>query len=158
MSDRKLLAEHSDFAKEYDYEEGKLADSYYQKSGSTYPGISYECKKNVARGFDIWFRVEVDQGNNICAGFVAPYDDKAWQKGRDMPEEIQKQLQLNIDENRENGWWIYWEYLPRHDRNRPCNFKNANEQYLDLFDSDGFKKFIDGSVESIREMLNSLKY
>jgi hypothetical protein len=68
---KKKLSNQSD----YEFDNYKLVNSYYDKKRSTYPGISYFCKSLSKPGVDLWFRIEMD--NRLFAGFCTPLNEKA---------------------------------------------------------------------------------
>lgn len=137
---------------QYDYEfaDYKLVNNYYEKKGSSYPGISYFCK-SLGNGLDLWFRVEID--HHIFVGFCTPFNDKACGKqlSENEIEIILPKLEPYID-----GWWVYWEYLPKDDEIHAINFKEFNDEYLSLFDESTFNSFIETSVNSINYMLDKI--
>lgn len=138
---------------QYDYEfnDSKI-NNYYERKGSTYPGISFFCKSLSKPGVDLWFRIEI--AYCIYAGFCTPLNDKFSEKQL-SDEEIK--ITLPNFEPCVDGWWIYWEFLPIDDNNLSPNFKEFNEEYLNLFNEAQFNSFIDKSIMSIKNMLDNYK-
>lgn len=52
--------------------------------------------------------------------------------------------------------WIAWKYMGYDMDERP-NFKHHNDAFYDLIEEDGFKRFVDKSMETIDELMASLK-
>lgn len=149
-----LIFKEEDKLQAYSYKENnyKTVNTYYDKKGSTYPGLSYFIKSLDKKDVDLLLRFEINY--NLFAGFCTPYKNKF--NGKQLDTDEINNL-LCIDEQCNSGWWIYWEYLP-HDNESTCpNFKDFNEAYFDLFDECKFNKFIDLCVESILNLLDRLK-
>lgn len=138
----------------YSYKEDNynLVDTYYNKKVSTYPGLSYLVKK-LDDDIDLLFRFEIDYC--LFAGFCTSKNGKSEGKQLDK-EEIQELIYST--EDRSNGWWIYWEYLPQDQSLNSPNFKAFNESNLDLFDYDKFEEFIDLCENKIIEIFGRLKF
>ena len=52
--------------------------------------------------------------------------------------------------------WIAWKYMGYDMDERP-NFKHHNDAFYDLIEEEGFKRFVDKSMETIDELMASLK-
>lgn len=134
---------------DYEFDNFRLVKSYYERKGSSFPGISYYCKSLQKPGVDLWFRIEIDYC--IFAGFCTPNNDKACGKQFNDIEvrTITSKLQPRVD-----GWWTYWEYLPKNDEMNSPNFKQFDEEYLKLYDETTFCSFVEECVNSIKSMWN----
>lgn len=130
----------------------KLVNTYYNKKGSTCPGLSYFIKTLDKKDVDLVLRFEIN--HHLFAGFCTPYKNKF--DGKKLNKNEINNL-LDIQENCDNGWWIYWEYLPQFKESIRPDFKDFNEAYFDLFDDHKFKEFIDLCEESILNILSKLK-
>lgn len=127
------------------------AERYYHVKSTTNPGISYNTGKKI-NGKDIWFRIEL--GIYLYCGFVTSKDGD-WVQC-DLTEKEIKEL-VGVDA-RIDGWWLFWEYLPIDDDSEDStpNFKQANTPYYDLFDAEGFEKFISSCMEKINGLLKNI--
>lgn len=137
---------------DYEYNGSNPVNKYDDQKKSSYPGISYKCKSldKVKAGVELWFRVEIDY--KFFAGFCTPSDNGKSEKQLLEEQDLQNMLKkFTIDPN---SWWVHWEYLP--DKDSAPNFKDCNEQYLDLFDPEKFDDFINKSMDKIREMAKNL--
>lgn len=146
ISKTKLINEY-----DYEFDNGKLVNSYYDKKTSTYPGISYFCKNLNKPGVDLWLRVEID--SHIYVGICTPLNGKS--KGSQLTNgEVEKALP--DFELRRDGWWIYWEYLPKDNKSFCPNFKEFNDEYFNLFDKDKFEDFIQEAAGRINNVINKI--
>ena len=125
----------------------KLVNSYYDRKGSTYPGISYFCKSLNKPDVDLWLRIEID--DRLFVGYCTPLNgqQQANQQNKDEIKQILSGIDPHVD-----GWWTYYEFLPRDDENVSPNFKQFDEIYFDLFDEEKFNIFINQCIESIEKM------
>lgn len=137
---------------DYEYENCILVNSYYEKKGSSYPGISYYCKSTQKLGVDLWFRIEIDY--RIFAGFCTPLNNKAC--GKQLSDEDIKKI-LPVNPPRVDGWWTYWEYLAKGDEMGSPNFKEFDEEYLKLYDELTFNQFVEDAINNINIMLDNSK-
>lgn len=137
---------------QYDYEfnGGKLVNSYDDKKSSSFPGLSYFIK-SLGNGIDIWLRVEID--DKIFVGFCTPINSEA--RGKQLTEDVIRK-QFPMLEPAVDGWWISWELLPIDDDDISPDFKAHNDAYLDLFDEKAFDDFIIKSVKSIENMMKTI--
>lgn len=146
--DKKKLTNQYD----YEFDGFKLVESYYDKKSPTWPGISYKCKTLSKTDVELWFRIEI--GYNIYAGYITPKNG-VYNGNQVTGEELQGILsEYDIDKN---GWWVLGEDLPVDDSAQSPDFKTFNDAYLNLFDEEGFKKFIDKSIENIENLLSKLE-
>ncbi|MDK2562942.1 PD-(D/E)XK nuclease family protein [Romboutsia sedimentorum] len=134
-------------ANSYDYNDFKLVNVYYDKKGSSYPGISYYIK-NIKDDIDLWLRIEID--SVLFVGFCTPCNNVFNGKmlANDEIRDVLPNYEPEID-----GWWIYWEYLPEDNESECPNFKEFNDAYFDLFDEDKFDEFIDRCVYNIEKLI-----
>ncbi len=132
---------------DYEFDNFRMVKSYYERKGSSYPGISYYCKSTQKPGVDLWFRIEIDY--RIFAGFCTPLNNKAG--GQQLDNEEIKALSPKL-EPRVDGWWTYWEYLPKDDEMISPSFKEFDEEYLKLYDETTFNSFVEACVKSINIM------
>ena len=125
-------------------------DSFYANNKSSWPGLTYCCKKNVKQDVDLCFRVEIDY--RLFCGFCTP--EKNQNTGEKLSTDEAKGLLKceNLRKSSKNNWWIHWEYLPN-EKEAP-NFKEFNDDWYDLFDEDKFTKFIEKCIENIERVLN----
>lgn len=129
-----------------------LINKYYDKKGSTYPGLSYFIKSLDKEGVDLILRFEIE--SSLYVGFCTPYNQE--ENGKRLSRNEIHDL-LCEHEHCSRGWWIYWEYLPNDKQELIPNFKKFNEAYFDLFDEEKFDNFIDLCVERILKMKDMLK-
>lgn len=127
-------------------------NTFYNKKGSSYPGVTYIFKKNVEPNTDILFRIEVD--DRLFCGFTLACNEKRMEK---IDYKLMKQHLPNL-ELFSNAWWAYWEFLPIDDESASPNFKypdfnNSNDPYLKLYDSDCFTDFISKCMQAIDGLL-----
>ena len=132
---------------DYEFDNYKLVNSYYDRKGSTYPGISYFCKSLNKPDVDLWLRIEID--DRLFVGYCTPLNgqQQANQQNKDEIKQILSGIDPHVD-----GWWTYYEFLPRDDENVSPNFKQFDEIYFDLFDEEKFNIFINQCIESIEKM------
>lgn len=136
----------------YKIDNYNLVNTYYDKKGSTYPGLGYFIKSLDKEDVDLILRFEID--NSLFVGFCTSYKKKYNGKLLDKTEINNLLCEHN---SCEKGWWIYWEYLPYNKPSTAPNFKEFNEAYFDLFDQNKFDKFIDLCEEKILKLLDMLK-
>lgn len=129
-----------------------LVNKYYDKKGSTCPGLSYFIKNLNKEDVDLILRFEIN--NSLFVGFCTSY--KKEYNGKLLDQNEINDL-LCEHEPCAKGWWIYWEYLPNNKQALAPNFKEFNEAYFDLFDENKFNRFIDLCEEKILNILNMLK-
>ncbi|MDF2614474.1 MAG: hypothetical protein K0S71_2260 [Clostridia bacterium] len=132
---------------DYEYNNGEKINNYYERKNSTFPGISYPYKKDVKKGVDIWFRVEIDW--KLFAGFCVPLHGKP-AKQQLSEDEIKRHIPKFEPEV--DNWWAYWEFLPVDYVDMALDFKVFNEAYFNLFDAANFEKFVDQCVDRIKEI------
>ena len=137
----------------YDYEnkDSTPVDNYYNQKKSTYPGISYKCKRLEKPGVELWFRIEI--ADRFFGGFCTP--SKNGESEEQLLEEEDLKEVLTDFTIKPNSWWVFWHYLP--DDNSAPDFKECKEKYLDLFDPKKFDDFIEKSMEKIRKMKDNWK-
>lgn len=134
---------------DYEYNNSKRVNTYYNRTSSTYPGISYLYKKNVKRNTDIWFRIEIDY--RIFCGFCVAVNSKA---GKQVLTD--KEIKVHIPHviPYVANWWAYWELLPVDDNTLSPDFNSEdfNDPYYRLYDRSYYDDFIDKSVKRIKEI------
>lgn len=126
-------------------------ERYYHVKTSTNPGLSYKTAKRI-NSKDIWFRIEL--GQYLYCGLVTSKGGD-WVQCDLTEKEIQELVGFDA---RIDGWWLFWEWLPVDDDSEDStpNFKQANELYFELFDEEGFEKFIQNCMVRINEVLKSV--
>lgn len=131
---------------DYEFNNSKKIETFYDFKSSTCPGISYLYKRNVKQGVDIWFRLEIE--HYLDAGFVTAVNGEFSQQV--LTENEIKLYIPHLDANILN-WWAYWEHLPVDDENQVPNFKYPDDEnvYFNLFDEVYLKEFIEKSMERI---------
>lgn len=129
-----------------------MAKSFYDNKKSSWPGLTYCCKKNIKENTDLCFRIEID--HRLFCGFCTPEKNK--NAGElFMENEIRKLLNFDdVQELTKTNWWIHWEYLPG--KLEAPNFKDANEAWLGLFDKQTFDQFIEICMDKIETVLRML--
>ena len=134
---------------DYEYENEKKLNTFYDHSYSAYPGISYQYKNDVKDGIDIWFRIEIEW--RLYAGFCVPIHGKA---GKQQLTENEIKEQITHLEPKISDWWAYWEYIPVDDSDISPDFKHpdTNNAYYKLFDQVYFDDFINKCVKRIQEI------
>ncbi|MBD7943099.1 MULTISPECIES: PD-(D/E)XK nuclease family protein [Psychrobacillus] len=131
---------------DYEFNNMKKIETFYDVKGSTCPGISYLYKENVKPGVDIWFRLEIE--DYLDAGFVVA-------KNSELTQQVltEEEIKLHIPHLNPEllNWWAYWEHLPVDDANQVPNFKYLDDEnlYFKLFDEWYFKEFINESMKRI---------
>ncbi len=137
---------------EYDFEYSncKKVKEYYQRKGSSYPGISYLYKDKTMANTeqDIWVRLEIE--NDIVVGYCCPVDGKATSK---TLSDVEIKTILNVEPNI-GDWWAYSEFCPDDKKEESPNFKNFNDSYFDLFDNEKLQLFTDKVAKRILELLS----
>lgn len=130
---------------DYAYNDFAKIHEFYIRKDSSYPEISYLYKSKIKPNVDIWVRMEVKW--DIFVGYVTPFQGEC--KGKQITK--QESIDLFGDSRAEN-WWAYWELL-----NEPhcesLDFKQYNESWLALFESDALERFTDHCAKRIVEML-----
>lgn len=131
-----------------------LSKKYYESNRRVWPGLSYLL--NTCGDYNIALRFEVEE--NFYYGVVFFKND--WDQ---VPKEADKILNAFSNEDwrktvksyKRNDWWLWYKYLPS--KEKRINFRNGNENYSDLYDSEGYSKImqevfmeIDTQLESIR--------
>ena len=131
-----------------------LSKKYYESNRRVWPGLSYLL--NTCGDYNIALRFEVEE--NFYYGVIFFKND--WDQ---VPKEADKILNAFSNEDwrktvksyKRNDWWLWYKYLPS--KEKRINFRNGNENYSDLYDSEGYSKImqevfmeIDTQLESIR--------
>ena len=122
----------------YDYDGDKIKN-FYERKGSTFPGISYLYKENIKPDLDIIFRIEIDE--RLFCGFCIAYKKESGKQrlSADQIKTLIPHIEPLIDD-----WWAYWEYIPNNSKNSAPNFKYPDPQnsYFQLYDEAYFNAFI----------------
>ena len=146
INKEKLVNSH-----DYQYDNYRLINNYYDKKGSTYPSINYFCGALNKPGVDLWLRIELDY--RLCVGFCTPLNGE--NHGTQMNNEEIKAILPTIEPYVDN-WWLYWELIPRDDVSVSPNFKEFDETYFDLFDNEKFDLFVNECVKAINNLWSQL--
>lgn len=144
---------------DYKFNNNDTINNFYKHKASTCPALTYRYKK-LDNNTEIWFRIEVDF--NLFCGFVTAKNGENPQKQVLSDKEIT--LHFNFShlsqplDYYQDGWWIYWEYLPLDDPDAAYtpNFKYNNDIFYNLFDENFFQAFIADCTASISSMLSNL--
>lgn len=140
----------------YDIEDYKLVNKYYDTRNSTLPGINYMLIENFKHNIDIWLRVEIDY--NLFFGLFVLKNNEQKESPLDKQEikKIFSGFEDSKNEEKSNGWWLYWEFLLNDEESETPNFKTLNDVYLSLADEVKRKIFVEKSVEQIINLKNKV--
>lgn len=145
--------------KGYDYAQNNYekCETFYDKKGSTYPGISYMYEDNITKAdnekenVDIWVRLEID--DNIFVGYCCPENGDSNCKHLNDNMNIVRNL-LKIEPNTEKkGWWAYSEDIIEKNVNASPKFKNHNDAYYQLLNEKYLEEFATTCADRIVELL-----
>lgn len=145
--------------KGYDYADNNYVkcEMFYDRKGSTYPGISYMYKANITKpdnqkeNVDIWVRLEID--DNIFVGYCCPENGDSNCKHLNDNMNIVRKL-LKIEPNTDKkGWWVYSEDIIEKNVNASPKFKNHNDAYYQLLNEKYLEEFATTCADRIVELL-----
>jgi len=132
----------------YDYDHGGKALNYYDKKGSTFPGISYEYSfpEDNEKDTECWLRVEIG-GRKIYYGLCFPENNN-----------VKKVSARNIERSRSlgfvskaNTWWGFWEYIEI-----SPNFMNKKE-VATLFNENNLEELVSECCKRLVKMFETEK-
>jgi len=131
-----------------------LSKKYYESNRRVWPGLSYLL--NTCGDYNIALRFEVEE--NFYYGVVFFKND--WDQ---VPKEADKILNAFSNEDwrktvksyKRNDWWLWYKYLPS--KEKRINFRNGNENYSDLYDSEGYSKIMQEVFMEIGTQLESIR-
>jgi hypothetical protein len=127
------------------------ARQYYENGKKSWPSINFYLPiddKNVAE--NIVLRFEIDE--RIYCG-VCPWSGKNnWERKKEeyIKEYVKNNLIPQNAKLKSTAFWYWWEYLSD---NRLVNFKYCNEDYLNLFDEEGYKEHMELVYSKIDQLL-----
>lgn len=141
---------------DYRYNNYSAIRNYYNKK--TFPALVYKYKE-IKKGIEIWFMIELADFGGLYCGFVVADHGENPHKIILSDEEIRKHLKKDVIFNKDK-WWFYWNYIPEHiddymPENTP-NFKDCEENYLALYDTDEFERYIKKCIFKITSTLHKL--
>lgn len=130
-----------------------LSKKYYESNRRVWPGLSYLL--NTCGDYNIALRFEVE--TNFYYGVLFFKND--WDQ---VPKEADKILNAFSNEDwrkavksyKRNDWWLWYKYLPS--KEKCINFRNGNENYSDLYDSEGYSKIMQEVFMEIDTQLESI--
>ena len=76
-----------------------------------------------------------------------------WDKQSLSEREIMAHIKW-IDKPEIDTWWAYYELVPDDNSNKKPDFRNADEDYLELFNKEQFDSFVDICANKINEFLS----
>lgn len=135
---------------------------YYRKT--IYPGKSwYLCDYNES--VEIWLRVEIS--SSLFIGLcVVPKEknNKYWEESLlDENDDIYLRILSIINNGTElpkidtkKSWWLAWEYIGYSDQEK-VNFKNRDDDFIDLFNENNFSAFVRNINDKIEAYQNLAK-
>ncbi len=116
----------------------------------TYPSLNYTFKQGLKENVDLWVRLEIDYDYNIILGYCCPTNGEA----KTIPFTYNELAIIIKLPPHIHGWWAYWEYCPNDNESDSPNFKDFNEAYCNLYDSEIFEIFTNKVAQRIVYLLS----
>jgi len=136
------------------------AGSFYQVGESSYPGLNYLVENAVLNdGKQVWFRIEIDY--NLFAGFCL-FDPRAGDGTGYQVDEMDNYKEdisaffSDLGEIDNEGWWIFWCYLPSGDhsiRTLVPDFKQFNRAAVKLADAGYRQEAVKEYIQVVEQKL-----
>ena len=150
-----------------------LIRNFYQFQKSSLPALNYFMKSFSVSDddteFQLWLRFEIDSRPFVSFIIVRKFSDKngnviytgEFEKTEKLYKAAEELISLGDSEVfHRNGWWVDWFYLPTFDietdESQP-DFKNCNEAYYDLYESENLDKLVEQAIKGLKIMRDRLK-
>jgi hypothetical protein len=136
----------------------KRLSGYYDVKGSTYPAFSYLLIGGFRENIDLRLSIEVAHKVYIGLTFGENGQGQPWRKLVERDSGFREDITRILGENREIDstlWWAHLEYLASNN-GQQIDFRNGGDAYYELFDGDGFNKFVEEYAQSAIAFIDSL--
>lgn len=119
------------------------------------PGIYYKCNSLSLEidNLELWFGIEIEEC--LYAGFMVynPDEDNCVTKRSPALDTKLTQILKPQNDKLENGVMPVWTYLHTSSSAEKINFRNMNDEAVNLYDKNIFQKSISKMSEQIKDML-----